>query len=125
MNDRVANQKLDKYLSEYQHREFNKAPPVSESDLKKHLDPKLMRAAEAFFKENYTDKNLKINMDPTAGKVRHAVLQTSSYKKVSLKAIPCMIQNRFMPIMQNAIDNEYFDYLKEWHKEVTPKQSRI
>lgn len=51
INDRVANQKLDKYLSEYQLSEFNKAPPIGWKDLQEHVDPKLMQMAERFHKE--------------------------------------------------------------------------
>lgn len=49
LNDKVANKKLDPYLSEYQLKEFNKAPPIEGEDLKRHLDPKLMTMAEQFF----------------------------------------------------------------------------
>lgn len=117
VNDRVANQKLDKYLSEYQHREFNKAPPVFDSDLKKHLDTKLMRAAEAFFKENYTDKNLKINMDPQAG-TYHAELQNKFLQKGVAQGHTLHDSKiALCQVMQNTIDNEYFTHLKEWNDE--------
>lgn len=117
VNDRVANQKLDKYLSDYQHREFNKTPAVVESDLKKHLDPKLMIAAEAFFKENYTDKNLKINMDPQAG-TYHAELQNQFLQKGVAQGHTIHDSKiALCQVMQNTINNEYFEYLKEWRKE--------
>lgn len=117
VNDRVASQKLDKYLSEYQHRDFNRAPPVLESDLKKHLDPKLMIAAEAFFKENYTDKNLKINMDPVPG-TYHAELQNQFLQKGVAQGHTIHDSKiALCQVMQNTIDNEYFTHLKEWRKE--------
>lgn len=56
INDRVANQKLDKYLSEYQLSEFNKAPPINSQDLSSHVDPKLMRMAEKFYKDRGFEK---------------------------------------------------------------------
>lgn len=80
VNDRVANQKLDKYLSEYQHREFNKAPPVVAAELQRHLDPKLMQMAETYFKQEYTDKKLEINMNPATGS-HHAQLENEFMKK--------------------------------------------
>jgi hypothetical protein len=52
VSDKIANRQLDPYLSEYQLKEFNKAPPITQEDHKKHLDPKLMESAERFFSEN-------------------------------------------------------------------------
>jgi hypothetical protein len=49
VKDKVANQKVDKYLEEYQLKEFNKAPPVKDLDFSKNLDPKLMDMAEEFY----------------------------------------------------------------------------
>jgi hypothetical protein len=52
VKDRVANKKLDKYLVEYQLKEFNKAPPIKDIDIKKHINPKLLDMAEEFVKKN-------------------------------------------------------------------------
>jgi hypothetical protein len=48
--ERIANQKMDKYLSAYQLKEFNKAPPSKSLDLNKNLDPNLSQLAKNFIK---------------------------------------------------------------------------
>lgn len=111
VNDRVANQKLDKYLSEYQHREFNKAPPVVAAELQRHLDPKLMQMAEAYFKQEYTDKKLEINMNPTAGS-HHAQLENEFLKKgVAHGHTIHDSKIALYQIMQNKIDMEQMQVL--------------
>lgn len=54
--DKFANKALDPYLSKYQLQHVNKAPPLSEQDVKSHVDPKLMELAEDFFKQKGLDK---------------------------------------------------------------------
>lgn len=111
VNDRVANQKLDKYLSEYQHREFNKAPPVVAAELQRHLDPKLMQMAEAYFKQEYTDKKLEISMNPTAGS-HHAQLENEFLKKgVTHGHTIHDSKIALYQIMQNKIDMEQMQVL--------------
>lgn len=111
VNDRVANQKLDKYLSEYQHREFNKAPPVVAAELQRHLDPKLMQMAEAYFKQEYTDKKLEINMNPAAGS-HHAQLENEFLKKgVAHGHTIHDSKIALYQIMQNKIDMEQMQVL--------------
>lgn len=56
VTDRVANKKLDPYLSKYQLQHVNKAPPLNEQDVRGHVDPKLMDLAEEFFKAKGLDK---------------------------------------------------------------------
>ncbi len=56
VSDRVANKKLDPYLSEYQLKYVNRAPPITEQDAKGHVDPKLMQLADEFHKEKGMDK---------------------------------------------------------------------
>lgn len=56
VTDRIANKKLDPYLSKYQLQHVNKAPPLSEKDVRGHVDPKLMDLAEEFFKAKGLDK---------------------------------------------------------------------
>lgn len=58
VTDRVANKKLDPYLSKYQLQHVNKAPPLNEQDVRGHVDPKLMVLAEEFFKAKGLDKRL-------------------------------------------------------------------
>lgn len=48
--DNIANQKLDKYLSSYQLKEFNKAPPTNTLDMQKTLNPELVEMAKHFAK---------------------------------------------------------------------------
>ena len=68
VNDKIANQKLDKHLQEYQLKEFNKAPPLNEKDMKKHLDPKLYDLAQNFFKETGL-RDRKFNPELTEDKI--------------------------------------------------------
>lgn len=56
VTDKVANKKLDPYLSKYQLQHVNKAPPLNEQDVRGHVDPKLMVLAEEFFKQKGLDK---------------------------------------------------------------------
>lgn len=49
---KVVNQKLDKYLDEYQLKEFNKAPPLEDLDLSKNVNPKLADMAQEFIQTN-------------------------------------------------------------------------
>lgn len=56
LNDRIANKKLDPYLSEYQLKYVNRAPPIGELDSKGYVDPKLMQLASDFHKEKGMDK---------------------------------------------------------------------
>lgn len=58
VTDKVANKKLDPYLSKYQLQHVNKAPPLNEQDVRGHVDPKLMVLAEEFFKQKGLDKRL-------------------------------------------------------------------
>jgi len=51
VKDKVANQKLDKYLEEYQLKEFNKAPPLKDIDLKQNVNARLKDMAEDFVKQ--------------------------------------------------------------------------
>lgn len=117
VNDRVANQKLDKHLSEYQHREFNKAPPVVAAELQRHLDPKLMQMAEAYFKQEYTDKKLEINMNPTAGS-HHAQLENEFLKKgIAYGHTIHDSKIALYQIMQNKIDMEQMTELNVAHQD--------
>ncbi|MDO8454959.1 MAG: hypothetical protein Q7S59_10355, partial [Sulfurimonas sp.] len=52
VKENVANKKLDKYLEEYQLKEFNKAPPLKDINLSQHVNPKLAELAEEFVKKN-------------------------------------------------------------------------
>ena len=52
INDKIANRELDPHLTKFQLREITKAPPITQDDHKRHLDPKLMEDAERFFSEN-------------------------------------------------------------------------
>ncbi|MDD2653382.1 MAG: hypothetical protein PHX44_10085 [Sulfurimonas sp.] len=58
--DKTANQRLDPYLSDYQLKYVNRAPPFSQKDLGEHVDPKLMQFAEEFYKQ----KGLKDTLNP-------------------------------------------------------------
>lgn len=52
--DTIANEKLDQYLKEFQHHEFNKAPKFSDLNLEQFVDPKLQERAFDFVKQNGT-----------------------------------------------------------------------
>lgn len=57
--DRVANKTLDDpYLSNYQLQHVNKAPPLSQADVRQHVDPKLMELAEEFHKQKGLNQRL-------------------------------------------------------------------
>lgn len=59
VNDKVANQKVDKYLEEYQLKQFNKAPPIKDLDLTKNVDGKLMDMAQDFYEnKDFLEKNI-------------------------------------------------------------------
>jgi len=69
VNDKIANQKLDKYLQEYQLREFNKAPPKKDLNLNRRFDPKLHERAENFVK-NLSERDMhEIMAENTKGKI--------------------------------------------------------
>ena len=52
IKENVSNKKLDKYLTEFQLTEFNKAPPLRDINLAQHVNPKLAELAEEFVKKN-------------------------------------------------------------------------
>lgn len=58
VTDKVANKTLDPHLKEFQLNFVNRAPPLSEKDVRGHVDPKLMVLAEEFFKAKGLDKRL-------------------------------------------------------------------
>ena len=99
VKDKVANQKLDKYLEEYQLKEFNKAPPVRDLDLNKHLNPKLMEKAEKFIKNLRQEDLFAIQAENTAGKILQNNFMESAAKSGlnSIDAKTALIQ---------AIDNK-------------------
>lgn len=72
--ERVANQKLDKYLSSYQLKEFNKAPAMHTLDLSKNLEPNLAQLAQNFVKAK------DIN-DLTDSKIEDKILQEEFFKQ--------------------------------------------
>jgi hypothetical protein len=55
INDRIANKKLDPYLSEYQLKYVNRAPPISYEDAKGYVAPDLMQLASDFHKSKGLD----------------------------------------------------------------------
>jgi len=67
VKDRVANKKLDKYLEEYQLKEFNKAPPLKDLN-NKMVNPKLYEMAKDFIKKNNIE-------ELTDTKTSHKLLQ--------------------------------------------------
>lgn len=58
VNDKVANKTLDPHLSKFQLKHVNKAPPLSQADVKQHVDPKLMQLAEEFHKQRGLNQRL-------------------------------------------------------------------
>ena len=74
--ERVANQKLDKYLNSYQLKEFNKAPAMHTLDLSKNLEPNLLQLAQNFVKAK------DIN-DLTDNKVEDKILQEEFFKQAT------------------------------------------
>ena len=75
VKDKVANQKLDKYLEEYQLKEFNKAPPLKDIDLKQNVNAKLKDMAKDFVKE----KNIKdLDDEKTSSKLHQNEFMTKA-----------------------------------------------
>lgn len=117
VNDRVANQKLDKYLSEYQHREFNKAPPMFQKDFERYLDPKLMVMAQDFYKANYDPIKEKEMMEPVHG-TPQAMRENEFFSKCAAKGFSVADSKAALyQTIQAQIDLGYLNHLKEWHKE--------
>jgi len=80
VKDKIANQKLDKYLEEYQLKEFNKAPPLKDLDLKQNVSAKLKDMAEEFLKE----KNIK---DLDDEKISSKLYQNEFMQKAAISGL--------------------------------------
>jgi len=114
VSDRVANKKLDPYLSEYQLKYVNRAPPLSGEDMKKHLDPKLMELAEQFYKNNgFSSKSLKFESLDDQIKLNQ-FLQTSLQKEHSLADANAAIHK----VKQQAYLEGFQTYYREFQTEV-------
>ncbi len=103
VRDRVANQKLDKYLEEYQLKEFNKAPPVASLDLSKNVDKKLKNLSQEFVKNNGIKK-----LDET--KISDKILQNEFMQKATRAGLnPIEAKTAlFQTVLENQHQQDYF-----------------
>ena len=116
VKDRVANQKLDKYLEEYQFQEFNKAPPVASLDLSKNVDKKLKDLSQEFVKNNDIKK-----LDEA--KTSNKILQNEFMQKAArlgLDPVEAKIA-LFQTVLENQHQQDYFTKSSQ----VTDMQSTI
>lgn len=113
ISDRVANKKLDPYLSEYQLQFVNRAPPLSSQDMKKYLDPKLMQAAEEFYKDNkFNSKDL--GFESVNDKIKqNQFLQSSLQKGHSLADANAAIHK----VKQQAYLESFQTYYREFQND--------
>ena len=103
VKDRVANQKLDKYLEEYQLKEFNKAPPVTGLDLSKNVDKKLKGLSQEFVKTHGITK-----LDET--KISDKILQNEFMQKATRAGLnPIEAKTAlFQTLQENQHKQDYF-----------------
>ena len=116
VKDRVANQKLDKYLEEYQFQEFNKAPPVASLDLSKNVDKKLKDLSQEFVKNNDIKK-----LDEA--KTSNKILQNEFMQKAARLGLdPVEAKTAlFQTVLENQHQQDYFTKSSQ----VTDMQSTI
>lgn len=120
VNDHVANQKVDKYLEQYQLTQFNKAPPVhSKKAFERYLDPKLMEMAEDFYKKHYENSKLETVYNPFPDQPQ-ALLENEFLKSGVAKGFSITdSKTALYQIFDKKIDLDYLNHLKEWRNEET------
>jgi hypothetical protein len=117
VSDRVANKKLDPYLSEYQLKYVNRAPPLSSEDFQKHLDPKLMQAAEQFYKDNGFSSSKSLKFKSVDDKIKlNQFLETALQKGHSLADANAAIHKVKQQAYLEGFESYYNDYRNEEKK---------
>ncbi|MDD3856372.1 MAG: hypothetical protein PHI21_11890 [Sulfurimonas sp.] len=115
--DKTANKKLDPYLSEYQLKYVNRAPPLSGEDMKKHLDPKLMQAAEQFYKDNGFSSSKSLKFESVDDKIKlNQFLETALQKGHSLVDANAAIHKVKQQAYLEGFESYYNDYRNEEKK---------
>lgn len=116
VTDRVANKKLDPYLSKYQLQHVNKAPPLSQKDLGQHVDPKLMQLAEEFHKQK--GLNQRLLPDRLSDQIiLNEFLEKAVSKGHSLKDSSVAIHKVGQQAFLEDFQTYYHDYLHEEKKD--------
>ena len=119
VNDRIANQKLDKYLQEYQLKEFNKAPPKKDLNLNRRFDPKLHDKAENFVKNLSEQNYFDIQVENTQGKIlQNKFLQSAIRDGVSIidakSVLLQTIENQFSKQMDEQMYQTAGELQRAW-----------
>jgi len=112
--DKTANQTLDPHLKKYHLSYVNRAPPLSGEDMKRHLDPKLMQAAEQFYKDNGFSSSKSLKFESVDDKIKlNQFLETALQKGHSLADANAAIHK----VKQQAYLESFQTYYREFQND--------
>ena len=125
INGKIANKALDKHLSEYQLNFVNRAPPLSEQDVKQHVDGKLMALAEQFHTKNGMNKR-QVHFETTQDKVLlNEFLKEAVEKGYPLKDSKIALYNIENQSRKTAIMHFQIDKNSELQSKIDDLQKKL
>lgn len=125
VNDKVANKTLDPYLKDFQLQHVNKAPPLTDQDLKKYLDPKLMELAEEFYKEKGLHKRDFDTRDLRDKILLNEFLEQGVSKGFSVLDSKIALFKTEQTVMTEAKAIHYHQELQDSNKIIKELQNRL
>lgn len=110
----LKDSKIDKHLAEYQLKEFNKAPPLSQIDIHKRVNPKLSELAEDFANVHDIDSL-------SDSKINDKVLQNQFLEKTTQLGFSAIDSKTALAqiVKEKEISQNYKESLKNSHEEAT------